>query len=202
MGVTMTYTLPSWQPVQPRRNGLWQSAVAMTLISVLAGTGGHVSAEQIPKYFGTGSASPPARDLRAAAKHCEGLAIELKAIRSALRLSVAETAQLFRVSRPTIYSWQNGNPISPENAERLRAIVNALAPHLHLLKSQVGRVAHRAIKGRTTLLQKLAGGEDVDQAISQLAEVLKREAGQRERLVHRLDGRSGGRGSADLDALG
>lgn len=198
----MTYAFRSWQPVEPRRNGLWQNAAAMTLIGVLAGTGGHPSAEQVLKPFGTGSASRPVHGLRAAAERDQGLAIELKAIRNALRLSVAETAQLFSVSRPTIYSWQNGNPISPENAERLRAIANALTPHLPLLEAQVGRVAHRAIDGRATLLQKLAEGEGVDQAISQLSKILERETAQRERLAYRLHGRSGSRGSADFDTLG
>lgn len=197
----MTYALPSWQPVEPRRNGLWQNAAAVTLIGVLAGTGGDVSVEQVLKHFGTGSASRPAHYSQAA-KRDQGLVIELKAIRDALRLSVAETAQLFDVSRPTIYSWQNGNPISPENAERLREITNALTPHLHLLEAQVGRVAQRAIKGRTTLLQTLAAGSSADQAISQLAEILARETVQRERLANRLLGRSGSRGSADLDTLG
>ncbi len=126
----------------------------------------------------------------------------ISSIRNALRLSVAETAQLFSVSRPTIYSWQNGNPISPENAERLRAMANALTPHLQLLEAQVGRIAHRAIEGRTTLLQALAAGKNADQAISQLTEILLRETTQRERLARRLQGRNGSRGSVDVDALG
>lgn len=197
----MTYALSSWHPVEPRRNGLWQNAAAVTLISVLAGTGGNVSAEQIIKHFGTGSASRPVHDSRAA-EPVQGLTIELKVIRDVLRLSVAETAQLFGVSRPTIYSWQNGNQINPENAERLRAIANALTPHLHLLEGQVGRVARRAIEGRTTLLQMLAAGTSADQTISQLAEILVRETAQRERLAHRLRGRNGSQGSADLDTLG
>ena len=197
----MTYYLHPWQPVEFRRNGRWQNVAAVTLIGVLAGTGGEVSAEQVLKCFGTGSASRAAHNLHATVPD-QGLAIELKSIRNALRLSVAETAQLFGVSRPTIYSWQNGKPISAENADRLHVIANALAPHLHLLEAQVGRVANRAIKGRTTLLQMLAAGSSVDLAINQLAEVLAQETAQRERLARRLQGRSGSRGSADLDTLG
>ena len=60
----------------------------------------------------------------------QSLSFELKLIRSALRLSVAETAQLFGVSRPAIYSWQNGSSIRPKNAERLQAIANAITPHM------------------------------------------------------------------------
>lgn len=197
----MTYALPSWQPVEPRRNGLWHNAAAVTLIGVLAGTGGNVSAKQIFKHFGTGSASRATLDSQAAEPD-QGLAIELMSIRDVLRLSVAETAQLFGVSRPTIYSWLKGNSISPENADRLRAIANALTPHLHVLEAQVGRVARRAIEGRTSLLQTLAAGTSADQAISQLAGILARETAQRERLARRLLDRSGNRGSADLDTFG
>jgi transcriptional regulator with XRE-family HTH domain len=198
----MTYALSPWQPVEPRRNGLWKNAAAVTLIGVLAGTGGHVSAEQILRHFGTGAATRPAHDLQAQAEVEQGLAFELRWIRETLRLSVAETAQMFSVARPTIYSWHKGNPIHPKNAERLRAIANALTPHLHLLEAQVGRVAQRAVEGRKTLLQKLAEGASADQAIGQLADILSRETTQRERLAHRLQGRNGNRGSADLDTLG
>lgn len=203
MGVIMTYALSSWHSVEPRRNGPWQNAAAATLIGmgVLVGTGGNISAEQLFRHLGTGSASRPVYGSREAAP-TQGYAVELRSIRGALRLSVAETAQLFGVSRPTIYSWQNGNPIRLENAGRLRAIANALTPHLHLLEGQVGRVAHRAINGRTTLLQTLAAGASVDQAISQLVEILAHETAQRERLAYRLQGRNGSRGSADLDTLG
>lgn len=197
----MTYVLSSWHPVEPKRNGLWHNAAAVTLVSFLAGTGGNISAEHIPKHFGTGSASPPAHDSQVS-EPGYGLATELESIRNALRLSVAETAKLFGVSRPTIYSWQNGNPIRLDNAERLRDIANALTPHLLLLETQVGRVAHRAIEGKTTLLQMLATGTHAEQAMSQLTTILAQEIAQRERLARRLQGRNGSRGYADLDALG
>lgn len=197
----MSYALSSWHPVESRRNGLWQNAAAVTLIGALAGTGGNVNAEHVFKHFGTGSASRPAYESRTA-EFTRGLALELKSIRDALRLSVAETAQLFRVSRPTIYSWQNGNSIRLDSAERLRAIANALVPHLPLLEAQVGRVVHRSIEGRISLLQALAAGANADQTISKLAEILTREAAQRERLALRLKGRNSTRGSADLDELG
>lgn len=197
----MNHVLANWQPVESLRNGVWQNAAAVTLVGVLAGTGGDIRPEQILQHFGTGSAFPSLRGAQPAATD-QGLSVELKLIRDSLRLSVAETAQLFDVSRPTIYSWQNGNPISQRKAERLRAITNALAPHLLLLEAQVGRVAHRVIEGRVTLLQALAQGTDAGEAIGRLAGILERETAQREHLARRLQGRAGSRGSADLDTLG
>lgn len=203
----MTQPLRTWQTYEPRRNGVLHGTAVVTLIGVLAGTGGYVTAggyvtrEQVTKHFGTGAPTASTPDPKIFELE-RGLAVELKLIRESLRLSVAEAAKLFGVTRPTIYSWQNGNPISPENAERLREIARALEPHLQAIESQVGRVAHRAIEGRSTLLQRLAQGADAQEAIGRLTDTLGREAAQRERLSRRLQGRSGSRGAADLDSLG
>lgn len=201
MGIAMTQALSTWPVYEPRRNGVLRSTAVVTLIGVLAGTGGYVTREQIVRHYGTGSTTDVARALTNAVPE-QGLAIELQLIREALRLSVAETAMLFGVRRPTIYNWQNGKPISPENAERLREIAQALEPHLQIIQAQVGRVAHRAIEGRSTLLQMLAQGANAQEAIGRLATILGREAAQRERLARRLQGRTGNRGAADLDSLG
>lgn len=129
------------------------------------------------------------------------LEFELMLIRETLHLSVAETARLFGVTRSTVYSWQSGQPISPENAERLREIARALGSHLPILQAQAGRMAQRAIAGRGTLLDLLAQGVPARKAIDQLAELLAREAAQRERLAQRLHGGIGEHDADDLDAF-
>lgn len=196
----MTYLRPVVsQPVTPRPAGVLHGTTVVTLVvGCLAGTGGY--RDGLLNQLGTGSPAHATHGLRASTE--QGLSLELKVIRKSLRLSVLETAHLFGVSRPTIYSWQRGNPILPENAERLRSIAQALEPHLPLLEAQVGRIAQRAIEGRTTLLQKLAQGADAHEALGSLAEILRREDAQRERLARRLQGRTGSRGAPDLDTLG
>lgn len=193
----MTNALATWLPVD---NGLMPRTAMMTLLGVLAGTGGDISLERVPMHRGTGSAVH--WDETRTVSSEQGLAIELGLIRATLRLSVAETAQLFGVSRPTIYSWQNGNPINAENTERLHAIAQALERHLPLFEAQVGRVALRAIEGRSTLLQMLAQGANAHEAIGQLTDILSRETAQRERIARRLqESRTGDRGAVDLDTL-
>lgn len=187
-----------WRPVEERRHSALP-AVAV-LVGVLSGTGGDLSAAQLLRHVGTGSASHAALDPQASTR--AGAAIELRSIRETLRLSVAETAHLFGVSRPTIYSWQDGKAPSLKHAERVRAIANALAPHQRLMVAQVGRLAQRAIEGRTTLLQALSAGTDPEHAIGKLAAILTREAEQREQLASRLRGRNISRGAADVDTLG
>lgn len=201
MGIVMTEQFPTWQTIDSRASGFFHDAATWTLIGVLASTGGYVTCDQAIRLYGTGSSTPGILGTVGQTPG-QGLAVELKVIRESLRLSVADAAKLFGVTRPTIYSWQNGNPVGRENAERLREIARALEPHLQTIESQVGRVAHRAIEGRSTLLQRLAQGADAQEAIGRLTDILGREAAQRERLSRRLQGRSGNRGAADLDSLG
>ena len=195
----MTYTV--WQPIAPRRATLLQSTAAAGLIGFLAGTGGDVSRDRIVTYSGTGSIIVSSPNVVKSVP-VQGLIVELNFVRQVLRLSIAETASLFGVSRPTIYSWEKGNQLGNKNSARIRAIFDALTPHLKFLEIQAGRIAHRAIQGRITLLQKLAEGGDAQQAIKELVALLVQETAQRERLSLRLQGRSGDRGTADLDALG
>ena len=187
----------TWQPIAPQRATLLQSTVAASLIGLLAGTGGDVSCDRMLTYSGTGSVIVAVTGVQV-----QGLVFELNFVRQLLRLSIAETASLFGVSRPTIYSWEKGNQLGNKNSARLHAIFNALTPHLKFLEIQAGRIAHRAIQGRMTLLQKLAEGGDAQQAIRELVALLVQETAQRERLSFRLQGRTGDRGAADLDALG
>lgn len=130
-----------------------------------------------------------------------GLEVELGLVRECLRLSVAETALLFGVTRPTIYRWQDGDAPPVEKTERLREIAKALERHLPILQAQSGRLARRALAGRSTLLDLLAQGAPAQQVVDQLAELLAQEAVQRERLARRLQGRDGSRGDADVVAF-
>lgn len=191
--------LSSWRSLEARRTGLAQAATAS--LFVILGAGAEANAAQHLKHFGTGFPLQIAQPTGLATQPAD-LCVELETIKEALGLSVSELAQLFGVSRPTIYSWQEGKRVSEGNAKRIRDIASALAPRLALFDTQVGRIAHRAIDGRTTLLQKLAGGADAEQAIGKLADILQREAMQRERLASRLRGRNTDRGSPDLDDLG
>jgi|GEM_PF-1618371 len=190
--------LQSWKPVEARRTGL--SQVTAATLFVILGAGAADAAPHL-KHFGTGSTLQMAQGAERTVQQA-GLSVELRTIKDALRLSVSELAQLFGVQRPSIYSWQDGKPTKESNAKRLREIARALEPQLSLLDAQVGRIAHRAIDGRATLLQKLAAGADAEPVISKLADILQREAAQRERLAARLRSRSADRGDADQDALG
>lgn len=176
-------------------------ATALWLAGAMAGTGGSVPEGSVKNRMGTGS---PISGRQGAHGHfvANGLSAKLDTIRSALRLSVAELAELLGVSRPTIYSWQRGGSSTETHAARIRTIVNALEPHLAQLSVHSGRIARRAIDGRASLLEILRSGEPPQEAIGRLVDVLQQDAAQRRRLAHRLQGKTIARGSADIDVLG
>jgi hypothetical protein len=195
---------PQWVPIDQRRNQSRRAgtAVAAALcLGFFAGTGGDIPNQTLSGRLGTGSyaGGPVSPRLRAAE---QGVRAYLASIRSVLRLSVSELAQLFSVSRPTIYSWQDGNRISEENSARIRALADALEPHISLLGMQSGRITRRPIEGSSSVLQLLRGGRDPRDVVGRLVDVLQRENAQRQRLARRLQGKTTLRGTIDGDALG
>lgn len=198
----MSDKLGGWVALTPSNNHRFTgSAVAAALcLGLLAGTGGDVQREQVLGRMGTGSVQH-GTVVPLASQTKQGLAADLGAIRSALRLSVAELADLFDVSRPTIYSWQNGNACKELNASRIRAIARALDPHWGLLSEHPGRVARRAMEGRANIIDLLKQGRDPAEVVSKLTALLKQEATQRELLARRLQGKTGVRGAADSEAF-
>lgn len=172
-------------------------AVAMACLFLGDGTGGttqHVP----PERWGTGAVPPVVHVTSPRAE--SATAAWLKVIREGLGLSVSELADVFTVSRPTIYSWQRGQILSHENGARVRALALALEPHIALLSSQNERLGHRAVEGRQTVMQLLVQGKEPGDVIGLLARVLNDEAAQRERLTRRLE-RKAARPLDDPDAI-
>jgi transcriptional regulator with XRE-family HTH domain len=197
----MSVSQTKWVTVETSREP-WRKATALCLWGVvLAGTGGTASESQLMKHYGTGTTSwTGMQEVRNGVE--QGVSAHLQAIRSALRLSVVELANLFGVTRPTIYSWQNGKPLSEERATRVRAMAHAIDLHLPRLEQQSGRIAHRAIQGNATVLQLLNNGAEPHVVIGRLADILQEESVQRERLARRLAERRTPRGVADVDSFG
>ena len=195
----MNHALTQWIPIQPKRSAV---PLAVPLAAFLmVGTGGELNADRLSQLCGTGSLASFARAITARGEQ-PAPAVQIQAIKDALRLSVAELGDLFGVTRQSIYNWQNGNAIDPSHAERLRNIAGAVEQHFELLAAQTGHIARRAIQGRDTLLQVLKSGGDPQEAFARLADILTREAAQRDRLAKRLQARTGSRGAADIDTLG
>lgn len=113
----------------------------------------------------------------------------LARIREIFKPTVTELANLFGVSRQAVYDWQAGKPIAPENSLRLGEFAQA-AELLSTQRIQISSQAlRRKVLGGQSLLDALRHGGPVLDTAAALAQVLDREAVQREKLTARLLGR-------------
>lgn len=124
----------------------------------------------------------------------------LAQIREVFKPSVTELATLFGVARQTVYNWQSGQPIAPENAARLEDLAAAadmlqedgLAGQSHALR--------RPLPGGGTLFDRVRQGDSAAQAALALVEMLRHESAQREGFKARVANQ--GRQPVDTDELG
>jgi hypothetical protein len=108
---------------------------------------------------------------------------DLELVKSTLGLSIAETADLFGVSKQVIYSWLGGNPIE---SERVAEISNEIRKHPIITEGI--RIGHRAVEGSKTVIQLLKI-EPAESVIGKIAEILKKEEYQRRWMKLRLVGK-------------
>ena len=124
----------------------------------------------------------------------------LAQIREVFKPSVTELATLFGVARQTVYNWQAGQPIAPENAARLEDLAAAadvlqedgLAGQSHALR--------RPLPGGGTLFDRVRQGDSAAQAAVVLVEMLHHESAQREGFKARVADQE--RQPVDTDELG
>lgn len=124
----------------------------------------------------------------------------LARIREILKPTITELANLFGVSRQAVYDWQAGKPIAAENALRLEEFAKAAA----LLSAQRIQISSQALRRKVldgqSFLDALRSGGSVFDTAAALAQVLDREAVQREKLTARLLGRQ--RPAVSIDDVG
>lgn len=166
------------------------------MCALLAGTGGYTTADYLTKRSDHGykfiqfQNAPSAVELAAQEDVVRTSAENLARIREILKPTITELANLFGVSRQAVYDWQAGKPTAPENAAKLDDLANAadtLAATGIVRSSQLLR---RKIAGSKSLLDVVREGGSAISAAQVLAQMLVREAKQRERLALRLVGRT------------
>lgn len=114
---------------------------------------------------------------------------ELAQIRNVLHPSVTDLANSLGVSRQTVYSWQAGKPIAPENASRLADLASAAD-----LFAKEGITVHplllrRSIYKGKNLLEIARDGGSAREAARSLIEIVRREDRQKQALKEQLRGR-------------
>jgi len=174
----------------------WMAAAGAVLSTV--GTGGELSLERLRQNVTSiqrVESLPEFADAHVVRSPVEDLA----RIRKIISPAVSDLANTFGVSRQSIYNWQNGEPVSPENVVKLRDLAQAADVLNHEQITVNATFLRRKLSNGKTLLQFVQSGESARNAALLLVRICKREAMQRERMNARFANRQNTLATADFD---
>jgi len=165
---------------------------AAVAFAFLAGTGGVTS----PSYFNQrqqrGYAPVQLRpSAQTLVRHLRGPEACLAQIRAVFKLSIADIAGIFSVSRQSIYNWIAGEKPSQDSVERLDDL--ARAADLILSDGLAGSsyLVRRKLEHGKTLMDIVREGGSAQDAARSLLQIAQKESSQREALQRRLANRTG-----------
>jgi DNA-binding XRE family transcriptional regulator len=187
---------PAVPPVVPA----FASAIGLVL-ALKVGTGGLATAEYYKERGTKGYAfvcfnSGPSTNVT---QPCRTPADDIARIRAILKPAIGDLAQALGVSRQAIYDWQNGKPITAENAARLTDLASAADVFSNEGITGSAQALRRPIVDGKTLFDIARDGGSTEMAARTLVDRIRRELSQRERLAARLAGRRPAAGSVDDD---
>ncbi|MFM9967825.1 MAG: hypothetical protein ACKVQK_05435 [Burkholderiales bacterium] len=171
------------------------TGLPVLVFAFLAGTGGYATADYLAKRSDHGyrfiqfQGAEKAIEICAEEDIVRTPAENLARIRDVLKPTITELANLFGVSRQAVYDWQAGKQTATENSAKLDALAKA-ADVLALSGIQgSSQLLRRRFAGGESLIGVIREGGSVVSAAQALAQILGREAKQREQLATRLAGR-------------
>ncbi len=119
-------------------------------------------------------------------------------IRAVFRPSIADIANIFNVSRQSIYNWMSGERPSQESIDRLGDLAKAADLFLaHGIESSTYLVRRKLDNGKT-LMESVRDGESAQDAARSLIQMAQKEMAQREALQRRLGTRTAPRELSDM----
>lgn len=111
---------------------------------------------------------------------------QLNYVRNVFCFNISELADIFGVTRPTIYSWINGTELKPEVSAKMTKLVN-LASYLEKLNiSRFDTLLHRPIFNGISLFDKVKNGEDIKEPLRQIKEISEKEVSVRKENKSRI----------------
>ncbi|MCU6502178.1 TIGR04255 family protein [Rugamonas sp. A1-17] len=123
----------------------------------------------------------------------------LARIREVLNPAVSDLAATLGVSRQSVYNWLNSEPVADENAAKLRDLAQAADVLVHEGVTINSALLKRKFANGRTLMQVAQAGESARDAALLLAQIYKREEGQRQRMKARFAHRAKTPATADFD---
>ncbi len=203
MSAAMTYG--GWVTDRPAATGVTSTLVRVVGLATVAGavltgigTGGELSLEHLQRriqqiqHIVSGVEVAEVKQVRTPSEN-------LSRIREVLNPAVSDLAATFDVSRQSVYNWLNGEQVADENAAKLQDLAQAADVLAHEGVSINAALLKRKFAHGRTLLQGAQAGESARDAALMLAQILKREAVQRERMNTRFATRARTPASADFD---
>lgn len=169
----------------------------LSLATCFVGTMGDVTPAMLTQSKITSNSGVEFRYLEAVPSEAQAAPIALQPtpidnlarIRQVLKPTVLGLANLFGVSRQTVYDWQAGTQPKGQTALRMAELARAadvFALSNVTLNSQTLR---RKVTGGVTLLDAVMSGNNAVELARQLVKTLQRENSQRERMITQLAGR-------------
>lgn len=203
MSAVMTYG--GWVTDRPAVTGVtstivrlvgWMAAAGAALSVV--GTGGELSPGHLQRgvqqaqHMGAVAAITEVDRVRTPSEN-------LSRIREVLKPAVSDLAMVFGVSRQSVYNWLNGDPVADDNAKKLEDLAHAADVLVHERVNINAALLKRKFANGRTLMQVAQAGESARDAALMLAQISKREAEQRERMLARFATRPKTAASEDFD---
>jgi transcriptional regulator with XRE-family HTH domain len=196
-------TMPGDQARSGNMNGL-----ARTFTYWIVGTMGLITPQALEKVNRNATSLTPLHYEFEQSQGGQPVALELERtpaqnlarVREVLRPAVLELANLFGVSRQSVYAWQDGAQPSAETSARLALLAQAADVFAEAGINVDAKTLRRKVAGGRTVLDAVLSGNDAAQVAKALVPTLQREAAQRERLAVQLAGRK--RESVNVDDYG
>ena len=150
-----------------------QLSAQMSVLTFVAGASPRVAAT--PNSPATGQPQTPA---------------DIENIRQLLGLSVSTVADVFGVSRQAVYKWLAGDPMNQEHMNRLAQLREAAPLLTGFARSDTRALTRRKLPSGRTVVESISVGEDPVSVARTAAELLRRDAEQRNALDSFLGNRS------------
>ncbi|MEE1658344.1 hypothetical protein VB618_19265 [Microvirga sp. CF3062] len=113
----------------------------------------------------------------------------LARIRTILKPTVTELANVLEVSRQAIYDWQNGQPITAENAAKLDDLARAADVFAAEGLTTSNQMLRRSIRGGKSFFDMVRFGGSAEEAARTLVQLIRKELEQRKAIDARLAAR-------------
>ena len=111
----------------------------------------------------------------------------LQALKAALELTITDMAELFDVTRPSIYAWLKGQEPRPDNLSRLGEFEDAADRVITLGIPRISKLLKRPLRSGRSFFSLMKMGGALDAALRELADAARSEQAQRNSLKGRHD---------------